>query len=185
MYESFASVPVHLLRVPGQVQARKQNHKVPASPLSPSHQDRADKAPRPFAWPIRVYYEDTDVGGVVYYANYLRFMERARTEWLRQLGYDQDRLLAGEDLIFAVRAVSVEYIRPARFNELLAVSVEPVEIGRASIRMQQRITRPDEAGRGAVLSQGQVRLASLSAASFRPRPIPKRLREDLLKCMPI
>ncbi len=132
-----------------------------------------------------MYYEDTDVGGVVYYANYLRFMERARTEWLRRLGYDQDRLMAGEGLVFAVRAVSVEYVRPARFNECLAVTVEPLEIGRASIRVQQHITRPDQGGQGELVSRGQVRLASLGAGSFRPRPIPKRLREDLLKCMPI
>jgi acyl-CoA thioester hydrolase len=126
-----------------------------------------------------VYYEDTDVGGMVYYANYLRFMERARTEWLRQLGYDQDRLMDEEDLIFAVRSVSVEYIRPARFNELLEVSVEPLELGRASIQVEQRVTRCSETGQGALLSRGQVRLVSLTAGLFRPRPIPKRLREDL------
>lgn len=126
-----------------------------------------------------MYYEDTDVGGVVYYANYLRFMERARTEWLRQLGYDQDRLMDEEDLIFAVRSVSVEYIRPARFNELLEVSVEPLELGRASIQVEQRVTRCSETGQGALLSRGQVRLVSLTASLFRPRPIPKRLRESL------
>jgi acyl-CoA thioester hydrolase len=134
---------------------------------------------RPFSWSVRVYYEDTDVGGMVYYANYLRFMERARTEWLRQLGYDQDRLMDEEDLIFAVRSVSVEYIRPARFNELLEVSVEPLELGRASIQVEQRVTRCSETGQGALLSRGQVRLVSLTAGLFRPRPIPKRLREDL------
>jgi acyl-CoA thioester hydrolase len=130
-----------------------------------------------------VYYEDTDVGGVVYHANYLRFMERARTEWLRHLGYDQDRLMDEEDLVFAVRSVWVEYIRPARFNELLEVAVEPLELGRASIRVGQCITRCGETGQEALLSRGQVRLVSLTASSFRPRPIPKRLREDLLKCM--
>lgn len=76
-----------------------------------------------FHWPVRVYYEDTDSGGVVYYANYLKFMERARTEWLRSLGFEQDVLNAQHGIIFAVRSVTVEYLRPARFNDLLSVGV--------------------------------------------------------------
>ncbi|MEJ1469461.1 MAG: YbgC/FadM family acyl-CoA thioesterase, partial [Candidatus Sedimenticola sp. (ex Thyasira tokunagai)] len=74
-----------------------------------------------FIWPVRVYYEDTDSGGVVYYANYLKFMERARTEWLRQLGFEQDELLEKEGILFAVRRVAVDYLRPARFNDELLV----------------------------------------------------------------
>ena len=74
-----------------------------------------------FVWPVRVYYEDTDSGGVVYYANYLKFMERARTEWLRARGFEQDVLLGEHRLMFAVRSLSVDYHRPARFNDLLAV----------------------------------------------------------------
>jgi hypothetical protein len=76
-----------------------------------------------FRWPVRVYYEDTDSGGVVYYANYLRFMERARTEWMRQLGFEQDALIRDKGILFAVRSASLDYLRPARFNDLLEVSV--------------------------------------------------------------
>ncbi len=71
----------------------------------------------PFTFPVRIYYEDTDSGGVVYYANYLKFMERARTEWLRALGFEQDQLLEQEGVIFAVRSVTVDYNAPARFND--------------------------------------------------------------------
>ena len=78
-----------------------------------------------FVWPVRVYYEDTDTGGVVYYANYLRFMERARTEWLRSLGFEQDALAREAGVIFAVRSAALEYLRPARFNDLLQVDGVP------------------------------------------------------------
>ncbi len=92
-----------------------------------------------FIWPVRVYYEDTDSGGVVYYANYLKFMERARTEWLRQLGFEQDELLEKEGILFAVRRVSVDYLRPARFNDELLVSASISKQGRASLTFQQEI----------------------------------------------
>ncbi|MDH5370471.1 MAG: YbgC/FadM family acyl-CoA thioesterase, partial [Gammaproteobacteria bacterium] len=75
-----------------------------------------------FLWPVRIYYEDTDSGGVVYYANYLKFMERARTEWLRSKGFEQDELIAKENVIFAVRSVQADYLLPARFNEEIVVN---------------------------------------------------------------
>lgn len=125
-----------------------------------------------FIWPVRVYYEDTDSGGVVYYANYLRFMERARTEWLRALGVEQDALLREAGVIFAVRAVQVEYLRPARFNDTLEVSARILRSGGASITFAQEIRRGDE-----LLCSGEVKIVSLDAASFRPRPVPATVVE--------
>ncbi len=125
---------------------------------------------REFVWPVRVYYEDTDSGGVVYYANYLRFMERARTEYLRQFGFEQDQLIANEGVIFAVRAIEVDYLRPARFNELLTVTAHILQRGGASITFHQEVRRSDE-----VLCSGKVKIASLDAASLRPVPIPLQI----------
>jgi len=127
-----------------------------------------------FLWPVRVYYEDTDHGGVVYYANYLKFMERARSEWLRALGFEQDRLIAEENLIFAVRAVELKYLRPARFNDNLEVSAKVIDFGRASIDFSQQVRRGNE-----VLCEGVVRLATLDSESFRPKPANQKLIECL------
>jgi acyl-CoA thioester hydrolase len=123
-----------------------------------------------FRLPVRVYYEDTDAGGVVYYANYLKFMERARTEWLRALGFEQDALAREHGVIFAVRSVNVDYRRPARFNDLLTVTSRLVEVGRASLRFAQAVTR---AGEARVLCDGEVRIACVDAQGLRPRPIPR------------
>lgn len=127
-----------------------------------------------FIWPVRVYYEDTDHGGVVFYPNYLKFMERARTEWLRELGFEQDRLIEEEGLLFAVRSVELKYHRPARFNDLLDVTAKVVKYGRASIDFTQQVRRGNE-----VVCEGTVRLASLDAATFRPKPAPQPLIERL------
>ena len=121
-----------------------------------------------FFWTVRVYYEDTDAGGVVYYANYLKFMERARSEWLRKLGFEQDQLLRKEGLVFAVRKVSLEYLKPARFNDLLSVSVKIVEQGAASIDFDQGIS--DQSGN--MLCQGRIKIVCVDAISLRPRPLP-------------
>lgn len=142
-----------------------------------------------FVCPVRVYYEDTDSGGVVYYANYLRFMERARTEWLRSFGVEQDELVRSEGVIFAVRSVQIEYLRPARFNDLLYVSVAVVQHGRASLTVAQDIVQATGGAESAhtpfnidgndfaalkerVLCTGQVRIACIDATALRPRPIP-------------
>ena len=129
-----------------------------------------------FLWPVRVYYEDTDHGGVVFYANYLKFMERARTEWLRALGFEQDQMIAEEGLIFAVRSVELTYHRPARFNDLLEVSARVTKYGRASIDFEQQVRRGDE-----LLCEGTVRLATLDAETFRPKPANRQLIERLDK----
>jgi acyl-CoA thioester hydrolase len=121
-----------------------------------------------------VYYEDTDSGGVVYYANYLKFMERARTELLRHLGYEQDQLLQQHGIIFAVRHASLEFIKPARFNELLQVTAGIKKTGKASMTFAQRVMREAE-----ILCEGQVKVACLAADGFRPVPIPTTLMQQL------
>jgi acyl-CoA thioester hydrolase len=131
-----------------------------------------------FQWDVRVYYEDTDSGGVVYYANYLRFMERARTEWMRSLGFEQDRLLAEQGLLFAVRSASIDYLRPARFNDWLAVTVDVSQRGRASLTLEQAVLRHGDPG--SPLCTGTVKIACLEAATFRPQPIPDTILKEIV-----
>ena len=128
-----------------------------------------------FSFPVRVYYEDTDTGGVVYHSNYLNFMERARTEWLRALGFEQDELLREYGVIFAVSAVSVAFHKPARFNELLAVTVALERRGAASLTLKQEVRRGDE-----LLASGEVRIACIDAQRFVPVAIPARVAETVL-----
>jgi len=123
-----------------------------------------------FLWPIRIYYEDTDSGGVVYYANYLKFMERARTEWLRAEGFEQDELLVKENVIFAVRSVQVDYLLPAKFNEEVVVSTKVLKKGKASITIEQVVKRSND-----VLCKGIIKIASLNEKSFKPVAIPENL----------
>lgn len=127
-----------------------------------------------FIWPVRVYYEDTDAGGVVYHANYLKFFERARTEMLRAMGYEQDELLAKEGILFVVRSVQVDYLKPARFNEQLQVSAEVIMAKNASLAFEQEITRGND-----VLCKSIIRIACLDAGTMRPKAIPKYLLEQL------
>ena len=129
-----------------------------------------------FSWPVRVYYEDTDNGGVVYYANYLKFMERARTEYLRSHGFEQDELAEDKGIIFAVRSVSVDYLRPARFNDLLQVSAGIIKCGKASIVFEQTVIKNGEQN---PLCIGQVKIASLDNKTFRPKPIPETLLAEI------
>jgi acyl-CoA thioester hydrolase len=129
-----------------------------------------------FSIPIRVYYEDTDAGAVVYYANYLRFMERARTEWLRALGFEQDELSRRDGVIFAVRSATIEFLKPARFNDLLQVTVQIGRRGHASLTFMQQVRRA-----ALTLCEGEVKVACLDAASLAPRPIPDRLRARIDK----
>ncbi|MBL3588921.1 MAG: tol-pal system-associated acyl-CoA thioesterase [gamma proteobacterium endosymbiont of Lamellibrachia anaximandri] len=127
-----------------------------------------------FLWPVRVYYEDTDSGGVVYYANYLKFMERTRTEWLRSLGFEQDRMLQQDGVIFAVSKVEVSYHRPAGFNDALEVSAQIERKGRVSLTFYQEVRRPSD---NALLVSGRIKVACVDASRMRPAPIP----EDLFK----
>ncbi len=121
-----------------------------------------------FIWQVRVYYEDTDAGGVVYYANYLAYMERARSEWLRTLGFDNQTLADQQGVVFAVRRASIDYLRPARLDELLDVSLTLKKRGRASLLFEQQVRRGD-----VLLCQGEILLACVDAASFKPTAIPQ------------
>lgn len=129
-----------------------------------------------FDWPVRVYYEDTDSGGVVFYANYLKFMERARTEWLRALGFEQDHLIDEAGVIFAVRSAQIDYRRPARFNDLLTVRSRVISSGRANVVFEQVVLRADN---DEELTRGEIKIASLDAKTFRPKPMPKEMMEVL------
>lgn len=131
-----------------------------------------------FQWPVRVYYEDTDSGGVVYYANYLRFMERARTEWMRALGFEQDQLIREEGIVFAVRSANIEFLRPARFNDLLTVITELQHHGRASLTFIHTIIRQHEALQPCCT--GEVKVACINADSFRPQAIPDTLMKEIV-----
>ena len=127
-----------------------------------------------FKWPTRVYYEDTDSGGVVYYANYLKFMERARTEYLRHFGFEQDELIKNEKIIFAVRHISIDYHKPAHFNDLLSVTARVVDCKKASMVFEQSIVRDNDQ---TLLCSGTVRIASLQADTLKPCKIPQSILE--------
>lgn len=131
-----------------------------------------------FTWPVRVYFEDTDMAGVVYYANYLKFMERARTEWLRYLGFEQDRLRADDRLVFAVRSAAVDYLSPARFNDTLEVESCVTRAGNASIAFAQEVLRC-EAGKRSLLARGHIKVACLDAETFKPAAMPRVLLEAI------
>lgn len=127
-----------------------------------------------FTWPIRVYYEDTDSGGVVYHSNYLNFMERARTEWLRALGFEQTQLKDQHGLIIVIHSLSMQFKKPAYFNDMLAVHCELGELGRSSLIMQQSISRD-----GLVLIEAQVKAAFVDAVSFKPIGVPDEMRHKI------
>lgn len=127
----------------------------------------------PFAWPCRVYWEDTDAGGIVYYANYMKFMERSRTEWLRSIGVEQMRLKEEQGIIFVVVHVEAHYRRPARYGELLQTTCVVTETSRASLTFKQEIYR--ESLDGELLLEGRVRVACLDALRGKPRALPPSL----------
>lgn len=127
-----------------------------------------------FHWPVRVYWEDTDAGGVVYYANYLKFMERARSEWLRTYGFEQDQLRDEASVVFVVRRAEIDYLSPARFNDQLEVSVCLHEMGRASLSVKQELTRGNTC-----LARAGVTLACVDAVRFKPVKIPEPLVQAL------
>jgi acyl-CoA thioester hydrolase len=134
-----------------------------------------------FSWPARVYWEDTDGGGIVYYANYLRYLERARTEWLRQLGHSQARLMREEGMVFAVVSLEIHYRSPARLDDELEITCEPRPQGWASLRFAQRIYRGAR-GSGAapqLLVEASVRVACVDAHTLRPRRLPGFLTQAL------
>jgi acyl-CoA thioester hydrolase len=120
-----------------------------------------------FAFPVRVYWEDTDAGGIVFYANYLKFFERARTEWLRAAGVEQHQLREDTGLIFVVAATSLRYLAPARLDDLLTVTVDPEPAGRASLVVRQRALRGDT-----LLCEGEIRIGCVRAHDLKPHRLP-------------
>ncbi len=129
-----------------------------------------------FTWPIRVYWEDTDGGGVVYHANYVKFLERARTEWLRAKGYEQRALLLSTGVVFAVYSMQLQFLKPARLDDALHVSVLLTSCRRASFTVSQSII---DVRSGAQLCRAEVEIACLDQATFRPIPIPAELLMEI------
>ena len=132
------------------------------------------KGPQPFSFPVRVYYEDTDAAGVVYYANYLKFMERSRTEWLASLGFAIARFAQEHGVVFVVHRCAIDFLAPARLNDDLAVTVEVVERAASRIELSQDVRRD-----ASVLTSARVTLACLDSARWRPVRIPAALAKQL------
>ena len=135
----------------------------------------------PFGWPVRVYWEDTDAGGIVFYANYLKFFERARTEWLRHLGLEQQRLRDEVGGLFVVTDARLRYQRPARLDDLLLVTARVLEAGRASLTIgQAALLNPQQPDSGsALLCEGTIRIGWVDAASLRPQRIPAAILDAI------
>ncbi len=120
-----------------------------------------------FTWPVRIYYEDTDSGDVVYHANYLKFMERARTEWLRSLGIEQDELVNSHHCIFVVNLMQLHFRQPARLNDALIVFTHIIKASGVSFEFEQQVKRDGE-----LLCEAIVKVVCLDSDGFRPKPIP-------------
>ncbi|NOT65911.1 MAG: tol-pal system-associated acyl-CoA thioesterase [Methylotenera sp.] len=129
-----------------------------------------------FSWPIRVYYEDTDVGGVVYHSNYLNFMERARTEWLRALGFEQTAVKDELGVIIVIHSLNIAFKSPAKFNDLLQVNCKLANTGRSSMDIAQTITRD-----GVLLIEAQVKAVFVNVDTFRPVAVPEAIKQAILQ----
>ena len=127
-----------------------------------------------YSFPVRVYFENTDAGGVVYHGEYLKFLERARTEWLRHLGFDHQTLARQHRTLFVVSSLAVEFVKPARLDDMVAVSVKLESLGKVRCVFNQEIRREDE-----VLVKAKVTVASLNAENLRPVEIPEALRKKM------
>ncbi len=140
-----------------------------------------DQKSNSFAIPIRIYYEDTDAGGVVYYANYLRFLERCRTEWLREGGHDQAELLRDPGIAFVVRSVNVEYLKPARLDDLLTIGLKVERVSRSQIFFRQDVRRanPETDGGWDELASAKVQIVCVNIAQMKPVSIPAAMRAQL------
>ncbi len=131
-------------------------------------------------WSIRVYYEDTDAGGVVFYANYLKFFERARTEWLRSLGIEQLALARETGMIFIVRATSLDYLAPARLDDLLTIKSRIERVGGASVDFHQEAWRDATDGSSELLVRGSIKIGCVAASTLRPGKMPANVRLAML-----
>ncbi|HIF50623.1 MAG TPA: tol-pal system-associated acyl-CoA thioesterase [Thiotrichaceae bacterium] len=128
-----------------------------------------------FTWKVRIYYEDTDAGGVVFYANYLRFMERARTEWLRSIGFEHETLINEHGVLFAVRSVTIDYKKSARLDDLISITSQLISNRGASINFRQLIKNETDE----LLAQAEVKVACLNAITMKASPMPKELLLEL------
>jgi acyl-CoA thioester hydrolase len=126
-----------------------------------------------FSWPVRVYFQDTDAGGVVYHANYLNFMERSRTEWLRTFGYSNAGMMKELGVVFVVRSLKLEYLKPALLDDLVHVTSQIKEIGRSRLNIHQTVLRGDD-----VLVEGEVNLVCVDVKAFKPVSVPEVLRNQ-------
>jgi len=129
-----------------------------------------------FSWPVRVYFQDTDAGGVVYHASYVNFMERARTEWLRGHGYSNAELMKEFGVVFVVRSLRMDYLKPALLDDMLEVTAQIKDIGRSRITLLQTVRRGNE-----LLNEAEVHLVCVSLESFKPVSVPEVLRVELKK----
>ena len=136
-------------------------------------------APIPFGFPLRVYWEDTDAGGIVFYANYLKFMERGRTEWLRALGFNQQLLREQVGGMFVVSETAVKYHQPARLDDALWVTARVQEAGRVSLTVAQQVLLRREGHADSLLVEGTIRIGWVDAASLKPGRIPAAILEKL------
>jgi acyl-CoA thioester hydrolase len=127
-----------------------------------------------YSFPVRVYFENTDAGGVVYHSEYLKFLERARTEWLRHLGYDHQLLVRDHRVLFVVTAMAIDFVRPARLDDSLLVSVRLESLGKVRCVFAQEVRRDDE-----VLVQARVTVASVTGENMKPVEIPEGLRKKM------
>lgn len=139
--------------------------------------------PTPFTWNLRVYFEDTDAGGVVFYANYLKFFERARTEWLRAAGISQHAMTETHAVVFVVKSTAVDYHAPAKLDNELIISVVVEKIGRASVQFFQQAWRITKDQRGdttkELLATGRIKVGCVDLANFRPSEIPKHVLDSI------
>jgi len=134
-----------------------------------------EPAKNEFTLQVRVYYEDTDAGGVVYHSNYLNFMERARTEWLRHIGFEQHTLIEKDEILFAVRKVNIEFHKPALFNELLNINTRITHTRRASLVFEQIIFNQSEE----IICKAEIKIACLNSTTMKPEPIPETILSEL------
>ncbi|WP_305824625.1 tol-pal system-associated acyl-CoA thioesterase [Massilia brevitalea] len=130
--------------------------------------------PSVFTWPVRVYYEDTDAGGIVFYANYLKFFERARTEWLRAAGIGQQDLIASDHAGFVVKSATIDYHSPARLDDEITLTLAVEKLGRASVQFAQKAYRGD-----VLLAEASVKVGCVDLASVRPRSLPGHVADKM------
>jgi acyl-CoA thioester hydrolase len=131
------------------------------------------KSHKPFTWPVRVYYQDTDAGGVVYHTNYVNFMERARTEWLRSFGHSNAGLMMELGVMFVVRSIKIDYLKPALLDDMLEVTAHLTKVGRSQMTLAQEVKRGGE-----LLTQAEVHLVCVGKDSFKPVSVPEMLRKQ-------